>query len=117
MLKEVITLILVVLVFLFFSVIVSLTNIDYTIASYYEDTFIEKKDSLKKESVKNDNFKVVAGIPVEVVMSDGVRKVYVDIGTSELELFAIMGGKVENILTITNFSKIITKGNRIYLKR
>ncbi len=120
MFKEIFLLIFVVFLFFVVGILVSLTNIDYTVYDYYEK--VTKKTgnvgstTLNKKLVKDDNFK--KGILVEVFMEDGSKFVYVDEGTTKLEVFAILGGKLKNILTISNLFKIITtEDNKVYLTR
>ncbi|MCX8029851.1 MAG: hypothetical protein N2712_07660 [Brevinematales bacterium] len=116
MFKEVIFLVFSVILFIIFGVIISLTNIDYTIATYY-DPVKEKKPKINKTISKDDNL-FMNSIRIEV-FDDSTRKtVYVDKNTTELEVFAIMGGKVhQNFLTITNLLKIITnRGAKIELR-
>lgn len=109
MLKEIVLFISIVLVFLIFGTIVSFTNLDYYIANHYE----QKKSTYKtnKSSKPTNINRRTEPITVEVVTGEGKKTILVDAGTTELEVFAIMGGKVKNILTITNFLKIITNGN------
>lgn len=108
MFKEIVSVILLVVSFLIVGIVVSITNLDYSIASYVQEKLTNKnnnKNNLKKDILKNDN---INAIPVEVIMGGEKKIIFVDSGTTELEVFSIMGGKVKNILTITNLSKIIS---------
>lgn len=109
MFKEIFYLMLAISTFLLIGVIVSLTDIDYTVAKYYSENTKTNKPTYTKKTDKSLNQKL-SGIKVEILDESGSKFVLVDRGTTELEVFAILGGKVKNILTITNLLKIITNG-------
>lgn len=110
MFKEIFYLIFTISIFLLIGVIVSITDIDYTVAKYYSENSKTNKPAYTKKNDKSFNQKPL-GIKVEIVDESSSKFVIVDRGTTKLELFAIMGGKVKNILTITNLLKIITNGD------
>ncbi|MCS7298825.1 MAG: hypothetical protein RMJ37_02530 [Spirochaetia bacterium] len=114
MLKEIFYLMITILIFLLIGVLVSITDIDYTVAKYYSEDNKTNKPTYSKKNNKsfNQNFnQKPSGIKVEIVNESGSKFILVDKGTTQLEVFAIMGGKVKNILTITNLLKIITNGD------
>lgn len=110
MLKEIFYLLLIISIFLLIGVIVSITDIDYTVAKYYSENNKTNKLTYPKKNEKKSN-REPSGIKVEIVNASGSKFIFVDKGTTQLEVFAIMGGKVKNILTITNLLKIITNGD------
>ncbi|MEN2998563.1 MAG: hypothetical protein ABDH28_05965 [Brevinematia bacterium] len=107
MLKEIAVVIVVIVSFFMLGVLISLAGLDYTVAKYYSDS----KDLKEKKVTNKPKPKLeseVRYLLVEVITSNGREVVAVDEGTTELEVFSIMGGRVKNILTISNLLKIIT---------
>jgi len=77
-----------------------------------------KEKTLEYTHKKSDNNIIMNNIvmkvmTVKVIMNDGEKLVNVDPGTSQLEIMAVFGKKFENILTISNYFKIINNGDVI----
>ncbi|MGC8766976.1 MAG: hypothetical protein ACP5QP_04680 [Brevinematia bacterium] len=121
MFRELVILLIFIFSLLLIGIFTNITSFDYKIYKISQNLQSNKKQS---EKFSNDNFSksfnnidnIDKAIEVEVVMGEKRKKVYLDKETTELEVFAIMGGKVENILTISNLLKIIKPGQKIYLR-
>ena len=123
MLKEVITFVFVIVFFLVVGIVVSVSDFDFKLAEFAVGNSVDSKKAgieiysiySKKSysSKKSDNSSVMKAITVKVIINDGERLVNVDYGTSQLEVMAVFGKRFENILTISNYFKIINNGDVI----
>jgi len=96
---------------------VNFSNFDLKLAEASFGKDFKKKTS-EYTHKKSDNNIVMNNIvmkvmTVKVIMNDGEKLVNVDPGTSQLEIMAVFGKKFENILTISNYFKIINNGDVI----
>ena len=121
-LKEFITFIISIIILLLVGIFVNFSNFDLKLAeaSFGKDF---KKKTLEYTHKKSDNNIIMNNtvmnnivmkvMTVKVIMNDGEKLVNVDPGTSQLEIMAVFGKKFENILTISNYFKIINNGDVI----
>jgi hypothetical protein len=111
-LKEFITFIISIIILLLVGIFVNFSNFDLKLAeaSFGKDF---KEKTLEYAHKKSDNNIVMKVMTVKVIMNDGEKLVNVDPGTSQLEIMAVFGKKFENILTISNYFKIINNGDVI----
>lgn len=119
MFREVVLLLIFTISLLLLGLFTSITSFDYKIyeisQSFQSNSRSNSTTSFSKKPNFSDNI-ISKAIQVEIVMGGDKKLVYVDENTTELEVFAIMGGKVENILTISNYLKIIKTEQKIYLR-
>ncbi len=118
MLKEVIIFVFSVVFFLIVGVIVSVSDLDFKLAEVALGSSVDTKEvkSGVYSKKKSDNSNVMNAITVKVIMDNGEKLVSIDYGTSQLEVMVVFGKKFENILTISNYFKIINNGDVIEVR-